>query len=198
VFELTGLRRRRRSGTLRRRVLWHGRGGSVNQIARWDGASWSALGSGTNGGSVFALSVFDDGGGPALYAGGQFYRGRGRQCEPHRQVGRLQLVRSGIGNEHLRRVRPDRLRRRRRPGFIRRGRIHYRRGQQYEQHRQVGRRELVRSGIGNEPRRAGADRPRRRWRTGTPPRRAPSSKAVAAFRHVRPLDRTMSHAGCHV
>ena len=44
---------------------------SANHIARWDGASWSALGSGLNG-DVFALTVFDDGSGPALYVGGDF------------------------------------------------------------------------------------------------------------------------------
>ena len=41
----------------------------VNHIAKWNGTSWSALGSGTNNG-VFALAVFDDGTGPQLYAGG--------------------------------------------------------------------------------------------------------------------------------
>jgi len=46
-------------------------------IAKWNGSSWSALGSGMNGGSfpgVYALATFDDGsgGGPALYAGGEF------------------------------------------------------------------------------------------------------------------------------
>ena len=40
-------------------------------IAKWDGANWSALGTGMNG-SVHALMVFDDGSGPALYAGGEF------------------------------------------------------------------------------------------------------------------------------
>jgi len=44
-------------------------------LARWDGTSWSALegpnGAGTNG-EVYALAVFDDGSGPALYAGGSF------------------------------------------------------------------------------------------------------------------------------
>ncbi len=45
----------------------------VNNIARWDGHSWSALGSGTDQ-NLFALGVFDDGfgDGPALYAGGRF------------------------------------------------------------------------------------------------------------------------------
>ncbi len=48
----------------------------VNRIARWDGSEWSALGEGvSSGGStidVKALTVFDDGNGPALYAGGNF------------------------------------------------------------------------------------------------------------------------------
>ena len=46
-------------------------GGTANRIARWNGTSWSALGTGTNN-AVRALVVFDDGGGPALYAGGSF------------------------------------------------------------------------------------------------------------------------------
>lgn len=52
----------------------------VNNIARWDGSSWSAVGGGILGDSlvaVRALTVFDeDGGGPekpALYAAGYFY-----------------------------------------------------------------------------------------------------------------------------
>jgi trimeric autotransporter adhesin len=47
---------------------------SSNNIAKWDGTSWSALGSPTNGvnSTVFALAVYDDGTGPALYAGGDF------------------------------------------------------------------------------------------------------------------------------
>ncbi len=45
---------------------------SANRVARWDGASWSPLGSGMGNGSVSALAVFDDGTGPALYAGGTF------------------------------------------------------------------------------------------------------------------------------
>ncbi|MGP1345374.1 MAG: FG-GAP-like repeat-containing protein [Phycisphaerales bacterium] len=50
-------------------------GVEVNRIARWDGFMWSALtGPGGTGvsGQVNALAVFDDGGGPALYAGGNF------------------------------------------------------------------------------------------------------------------------------
>jgi hypothetical protein len=44
---------------------------TANYIAKWDGAHWSALGSGMND-TVFALTVFDDGTGSALYAGGIF------------------------------------------------------------------------------------------------------------------------------
>ena len=41
-------------------------------IARWDGQSWSSLGSGVDGRAVGSLSVYDDGTGPALYVGGEF------------------------------------------------------------------------------------------------------------------------------
>jgi hypothetical protein len=43
----------------------------ARSIARWNGATWSAMGSGTSG-DVTTLEVFDDGSGPALYAGGEF------------------------------------------------------------------------------------------------------------------------------
>jgi hypothetical protein len=52
-------------------------GVSANNIARWNGTAWSPLGSGVSGSKlgvpqVLALTVFDDGTGPALYAGGFF------------------------------------------------------------------------------------------------------------------------------
>ena len=47
-------------------------GMTVNHIARWDGTSWSALGGGMGSTGVFALGMYDDGGGPTLYAGGSF------------------------------------------------------------------------------------------------------------------------------
>jgi len=55
-------------------------GVDANNIARWDGTNWTPLtdagtgeeGMGGFGAFVFALTVHDDGGGPALYAGGQF------------------------------------------------------------------------------------------------------------------------------
>jgi hypothetical protein len=49
---------------------------AADNIAAWDGASWSPLGSGTSA-NVQALAVFDDGTGPALYAGGSFSSGEG-------------------------------------------------------------------------------------------------------------------------
>ena len=47
----------------------------ASRVARWDGVTWSALGSGIGGGggtTVHALCSFDDGHGARLYAGGQF------------------------------------------------------------------------------------------------------------------------------
>ncbi len=45
------------------------------RVARWNGSTWSQVGAGLRGASateVRALAVFDDGTGPALYAGGEF------------------------------------------------------------------------------------------------------------------------------
>jgi trimeric autotransporter adhesin len=47
-------------------------GNPVHHIARWDGAAWHAVGDGGLNKAVFALEVFDDGGGPTLFAGGEF------------------------------------------------------------------------------------------------------------------------------
>ena len=44
----------------------------ANRVARWDGSTWSPLGNGMGDGGVHALAVFDDGAGPALFAGGTF------------------------------------------------------------------------------------------------------------------------------
>jgi hypothetical protein len=46
-------------------------GTPVNNVARWNGSSWSAFGGGVSG-SVYTLGSFDDGSGPALYVGGGF------------------------------------------------------------------------------------------------------------------------------
>ncbi len=47
---------------------------NVNRVARWDGSQWSALGTGLTGSNVQVLTLegFDDGAGPALFAGGSF------------------------------------------------------------------------------------------------------------------------------
>jgi hypothetical protein len=49
-------------------------GVAASSIARWDGTSWSALGNGAASPSaiVVGMTVFDDGGGPALFVGGGF------------------------------------------------------------------------------------------------------------------------------
>src|SRR5439155_6132828 len=52
----------------------------ANNIAKWNGVTWSALsgpfGNGTTN-TVEALAVYDDGGGPALYVGGEFAQAGG-------------------------------------------------------------------------------------------------------------------------
>jgi trimeric autotransporter adhesin len=52
-------------------ALFAALGTPANRVMKWDGATWSQLGS-TFSGIVFDLAVYDDGLGPALYAGGQF------------------------------------------------------------------------------------------------------------------------------
>jgi len=49
-------------------------GVAVNKIARWDGQEWSALGQGITdpAGAAYALAVYDDGSGSALYMSGLF------------------------------------------------------------------------------------------------------------------------------
>jgi hypothetical protein len=47
-------------------------GMSANNVAGWDGRNWSPLGTGVLDGPAIALTVFDDGRGPALYVGGAF------------------------------------------------------------------------------------------------------------------------------
>lgn len=57
-------------------------GVSANAIAKWNGSVWSSVGSGMGWGGGFctlvaSLAVYDDGGGPKLYAGGEFGRAGG-------------------------------------------------------------------------------------------------------------------------
>jgi hypothetical protein len=55
-------------------LFLHSGATSTERIARWDGTSWSPLGAGLNRWSgAQALAVFDDGDGPALFAGGYFH-----------------------------------------------------------------------------------------------------------------------------
>src|SRR5262245_55829018 len=73
---------------------------AANHIARWDGSSWSALGSGMDG-DVLAFAEYDDGGGAALYAGGWFLTAGGA---PANGVARCDgsswsAVGSGIGDD---------------------------------------------------------------------------------------------------
>ena len=71
-------------------------GVTVNYIARWDGSAWSALsgpsGTGLDRRRVAPSRCFDDGTGPALYAGGWFTHRRRGGGEPHRPLGRQRLV----------------------------------------------------------------------------------------------------------
>ncbi len=46
-------------------------GGAYSHVAKWNGTSWSPLGTGCNA-NVYSLGVYDDGTGPALVAGGVF------------------------------------------------------------------------------------------------------------------------------
>ncbi|MFI4916575.1 MAG: GC-type dockerin domain-anchored protein [Phycisphaerales bacterium JB060] len=53
-------------------------------VARWDGRAWSPVGAGDPpglDGAVRALAVYDDGRGPALYAGGDFQTADGRSVK---------------------------------------------------------------------------------------------------------------------
>ncbi len=49
-------------------------------IARWDGRAWEPLGAGVNS-AVRGLAVYDDGGGPKLYATGQFTAAGGASAQ---------------------------------------------------------------------------------------------------------------------
>jgi hypothetical protein len=55
-------------------------GAPANNIARWDGKSWTALGDGVNQ-AVTDLAFFDDGGGEALYAVGLFTTAGGQDAK---------------------------------------------------------------------------------------------------------------------
>jgi hypothetical protein len=68
------------------------------QIAKWDGSRWSALGSGLDR-HVFGLAVYDDGGGPALYAAGYLHERGDLPANRIAKMGRLELVPLGSGTD---------------------------------------------------------------------------------------------------
>jgi hypothetical protein len=45
---------------------------TVNRLAKWNGTTWTMVGTGLNNNTGFALATFDDGDGEALYIGGSF------------------------------------------------------------------------------------------------------------------------------
>ncbi len=55
-------------------------GVSANRIARWDGTAWHPLGQGVGTFRIHKLTVYDDGSGPALYAGGYFSEAGGAEA----------------------------------------------------------------------------------------------------------------------
>jgi hypothetical protein len=75
----------------------------ANDVARWDGNHWSALGSGIPpqqwNSWVYSLAVFDDGSGPALYAGGGFTTAGGLPASgvARWRAGRWEPLGNGIG-----------------------------------------------------------------------------------------------------
>ena len=73
-------------------------GVGASRVAKWNGSSWSALGSGISNGSVFALT-FDNAGN--LYVGGAFSLAVA-SVQGDRQVGRQQLVAIRVRHEYWR------------------------------------------------------------------------------------------------
>lgn len=58
-------------------------GNPASRIARWNGAAWSAVGTGLSdeqNGAATSLAVFDDGSGPSLFVSGQFATAGGVPC----------------------------------------------------------------------------------------------------------------------
>lgn len=47
-------------------------GVTVNGLAKWNGQSWSSIGSPDTSNSIYSMAVYDDGSGPALYISGLF------------------------------------------------------------------------------------------------------------------------------
>jgi hypothetical protein len=80
-----------RPRAVRRRTFSSADGLPVLNVARWNGAHWSTLGTGLND-DVLALLECDDGSGRALYAGGDFTSAGGAAINRIARVGRRGLV----------------------------------------------------------------------------------------------------------
>src|SRR5262245_66596197 len=52
-------------------------GTAASKVARWNGSSWSALGLGFDVTS-HSMAVFDDGSGPAMFVGGEYFHAGGQ------------------------------------------------------------------------------------------------------------------------
>lgn len=55
-------------------------GETMEHVAMWDGSEWHALGEGVEGGNVYALEVFNDGSGLALFVAGTFLTAGGQDA----------------------------------------------------------------------------------------------------------------------
>ena len=75
-------------------------GSAANYIAKWNGSSWSALGSGMEQ-AVVGLCVCAGGVGQRPVCGGRFHDGGRQRGQLHRQMEREQLVGAGFGDERL-------------------------------------------------------------------------------------------------
>ena len=118
---------------------------SANRIAKWDGASWSALGSGIERRRVTRSTVFDDGRDARSTPAATSRPPAASQREPHREVGRLDVVgarqRASTARVDALAVFDDGSGRR----ALRRRRLHDRRRRAGEPRREVGRHRLGRA-----------------------------------------------------
>ena len=130
-------RRSTPAATSRPRAAWR-----RTTIAKWDGSSWSPLGSGMNNAGRCPGGVRRRQRAGALRRRRLHDRGR-RGGEQDREVGRLELVGARQRDEQRGRPCPDGVRRRQRAGALRRWQLHDRGRRGGEQHREVGRLELV-------------------------------------------------------
>ena len=87
---------------------------AANHTAKWNGSSWVPLGSGMSVSAfpfVGALTVFDDGGGPALYAGGGFATAGGLTANNIARWDGASWTQLGSGTDDIGQRQPRRLRR---------------------------------------------------------------------------------------